>query len=73
LKGIFMTSTTFFTGSSPASGVTGNRAAPMAHKARAGAQARPSASPAMAAYPWMTQAMFGKLSARARRLLRADD
>ncbi len=71
-----MTSTTFFTGSAPATGVTGNRAAPMAHKARAGAQAaspaRPSASPAVAAYPWMTQAMFGKLSARARRLLRAD-
>lgn len=71
-----MTSTTFFTSSTPATGVTGNRAAPMANKARAGAQpaspARPSASPTVAAYPWMTQAMFGKLSARARRLLRAD-
>lgn len=71
-----MTSTTFFTGSAPATSVTGNRTAPMDNKARASAQlaplARPSASPAVAAYPWMTQAMFGKLSARARRLLRAD-
>ena len=68
-----MTSTTFFTGSVPASA---KRAAPLANKAMAGARAafkapRPAAA-AATSYSWMTPTMLGNLSLRARRLLRAD-
>ncbi|MES2688529.1 MAG: hypothetical protein V4706_17030 [Pseudomonadota bacterium] len=70
-----MTTTTFFPGSSSSSG-TGKRSAPLINKASAGAQAAfrvPRAViSAVAAYPWMTQAMFAGMSPRARRLLRAD-
>lgn len=64
-----MTSTTFFTGSAP-------RTAPVIAKAQPGARTAAKATPliasAVAAYPWMTQAMLSRLSPRARRLLRAD-
>lgn len=74
-----MTTTAFFTGSAPASGPMGNRAAPLpslVNKAMTGAQAAfkvplPAAA-AAAAYPWMTQAMLSKLGVRALRLMRAD-
>ncbi|MBA4329156.1 MAG: hypothetical protein C0428_13085 [Polaromonas sp.] len=73
-----MTSATFFPGSTPSSS-TGKRSAPAAalvNKAVAGAQAAFKAPraviSAVAAYPWMTQAMLAGMSPRARRLLRAD-
>jgi len=74
-----MTTTAFFTGSAPASGPMGNRAAPVSslvNKAMTGAQAAfkapRTAAPDAAPYPWMTQAMLSKLGVRTLRLLRAD-
>lgn len=73
-----MTSTTFFSGSTP-SGVTGKRSAPasaLINKAVGGGQAAfkapRSVVSAITAYPWITQAMLARMSPRARRLLRAD-
>lgn len=68
------TTTTFFTASAAGSMGQSSSVRPVARKAQAGAQAQPNTAytAARAAYPWMTQAMFGKLSARARRLMRAD-
>ncbi|GAB3477696.1 hypothetical protein [Polaromonas eurypsychrophila] len=73
-----MTTTTFFSASTLASGVTGKRSAPastLVSKAVAGAQAAfktpRSLVSATTVYPWMTQAMLGRMSPRARRLLRA--
>jgi hypothetical protein len=76
VKGNTMTTTTFFPGSSSSSSGTGKRSAPPVNKASAGVQAAFRAPravvSAVAAYPWMTQAMFAGMSPRARRLLRAD-
>ena len=67
-----MTSTTFFPGSSPSSS-TGKRSAPrVTSQAQATFQAPRAVISAVAAYPWMTQAMLAGMSPRARRLLRAD-
>ncbi len=70
-----MTSTTFFSGSNPSSGVTAKRPAPasqLGNKAQAAFKAPRAVLSAVAAYPWMTQAMLAGMSPRARRLLRAD-
>jgi hypothetical protein len=76
VKGNTMTSATFFPGSSSSSGVAAKRHAPLANKARAGAQAAfkapRSVGSALTAYPWLTAAMLAGMSPRARRLLRAD-
>ncbi len=68
-----MTTTTFFTGSAPADMGQPSPVRAPARKALAIAPARTGAPASAArAYPWMTQAMLSKLSARARRLMRAD-
>lgn len=65
-----MTTATFFTGSAPTAMGQPSAVRPVARKAMVTASARPGAP--RTAYPWMTQAMLGQLSARARRLMRAD-
>ncbi|WP_395057818.1 hypothetical protein [Polaromonas sp.] len=69
-----MTTATFFTASASASMGQPSAVRPLARKTPAGTSARPATTEVAtrAAYPWMTQTMLGKLSARARRLMRAD-
>lgn len=69
-----MTTATFFTAPTPASMGQPSPVRAVARKAQASQTVRPSApaATARATYPWMTQAMLGKLSARALRLMRAD-
>ncbi len=66
-----MTSTTFFSGSSPSPSATRAPAAARVQAAPAVA-ARRSVAAASPVYAWMTQAMLAGMSPRARRLLRAD-
>jgi hypothetical protein len=68
-----MTTTTFFSGSTPST-VTAKRpaATPQINKAVPAARAQRPVAGFAGLYPWMTQAMLAGMSPRARRLLRAD-